>query len=81
MKKLLLVFALPLLVAPVRAETLHRVKVLNDRAPDCSSLKSIVQSVTRDCKTDDERAIAIYNFCRYAYYHFAYPREKQGVGA
>ena len=50
--------------------------------PDCSSLKSIVESVTRDCKTDDERAIAIYNFGRFAWYHHAYPSESCGdIGA
>jgi hypothetical protein len=64
----------------VQAETIGRFHVVNDRAPDCSSLPSIVESVTRDCETDDERAIAIYNFSRYAYYHFAYPREKDGIG-
>lgn len=63
------------------AEPLKRIKVINDRAPDCSSLRSIVESITRDCKTDDERAIAIYNFCRYDHYHHAYPSEPKGVSA
>ena len=81
MRRLLLAVAFCLFASSLWAEPLKQIKVVNDRAPDCSSLKSIVESVTRDCKTDDERAIAIYNFCRYAYYHFAYPREKDGVGA
>ena len=38
-------------------------------------------SVTKDCKTDDERAIAIYNFCRYDHYHHAYPSEPGGISA
>jgi hypothetical protein len=63
------------------AEPLQNVKVLSDRAPDCSSLESIVQSVTRGCKTDDERVIAIYNFCRYVEYHHAYPNEPGGISA
>ncbi|NQT36262.1 MAG: transglutaminase domain-containing protein, partial [Planctomycetes bacterium] len=63
------------------AEPLTDVKVHNDRAPDCSSLKSIVASVTRGCKTDDARAIALYNFCRYDHYHHAYPSESGGVSA
>ncbi len=61
--------------------TLQDIRVLNDRAPDCSSLKAIVDSVTRGCRNDDQRAIAIYNFCRYAYYHHAYPTEPGGISA
>ncbi len=57
------------------------VKVLGDRAPDCSSLKSIVDTVTRGCTTDDQRVIAIYNFCRYDHYHHAYPSEAGGISA
>jgi len=34
------------------------IKVLPDKVPDCSSLKSIVETVTRGCKTNDERAIS-----------------------
>jgi len=67
--------------APAQARPLEDVKVVNDRAPDCSSLRSIVASVTRDCRTDDEKAVAIYNFCCYVYYHHAYPTEEGGVSA
>jgi len=49
------------------------IKVLPDRAPDCSSLKSITESVTRDCKTNDEKLIALYNFMIISHYHRAYP--------
>lgn len=59
----------------------HRIKMTSDKAPDCSSLKSIVESVTRGCKTNDERAIAIYNFVRMALYHRDYPREEGGIAA
>jgi hypothetical protein len=59
----------------------RRIKVLPDKAPDCSSLKSIVETVTRDCKTNDEKAVAIYNFMRLTHYHRKYPNEKGGVGA
>lgn len=55
------------------------IKVLPERAPDCSSLKSIVESVTRGCKTNDEKAIAIYNFMRLTHYHRAYPSEPGGI--
>ena len=59
----------------------HRIKILADKAPDCSSLKSIVESVTRGCKTNDEKAIALYNFMAVSHYHLNYPSEKGGVGA
>ncbi|MBL7134521.1 MAG: transglutaminase domain-containing protein [Phycisphaerae bacterium] len=57
------------------------IKVLPDKAPDCSSLKSIAASVTRGCKTNDARAIAIYNFMLLSHYHRAYPSEPGGVPA
>ena len=65
----------------VRAEPLQDIKVLSDRAPDCSSLQAIFQSVTRGCNTDDEKMIAIYNHQRYVYYHYACPTEEGGVSA
>jgi hypothetical protein len=77
----LLPLVLCLAVLPARAEPLQNVKVFCDRAPDCSSLESIVQSVTQGCRTDDERVIAIYNFCRYVEYHHAYPNEPGGISA
>ena len=55
------------------------IKVLPDKAPDCTSLKSIVDTVTRGCKTNDEKAIAIYNFMRLTHYHRAYPSEPGGI--
>ena len=76
-----LVFCLGLAGSAVFAEPLNEVKIVNDRAPDCSSLESIVATVTRGCKSDDERAVALYNFCRYAYYHHAYPNEPGGISA
>ncbi|MBN1419203.1 MAG: hypothetical protein JXP34_10530, partial [Planctomycetes bacterium] len=67
--------------APAWGAPLTDIKVVNDRAPDCSSLDALVASVTGECKTDDEKAIAIYNVCRYLYYHHAYPNEPGGIGA
>jgi len=58
---------------------LRGVKVLPDKAPDCSSLKSIVDSITRECKTNDEKAIAVYNFMILSHYHRAYPAESGGI--
>jgi hypothetical protein len=79
--KLLGVLLVAILAVPATAQPLNRVQVVNDRAPDCSSLAAIVQAITKDCKTDDERAIAIYDFGRYAYYHHAYPSEPGGISA
>jgi len=56
-----------------------RIRIVADKAPDCSSMKSIVNTVTRGCKTNDEKAIAIYNAGRYLWYHHQYPSEKGGV--
>lgn len=62
------------------AETLIRaIRVLPDKAPDCSSLKAIVTSVTRGCRTNDEKAVAVYNFMRLTHYHRAYPSERGGI--
>ena len=66
---------------PEAAGRVHGIKVLPDKAPDCSSLKAIAESVTRGCQTNDEKAIAIYNFCQLTNYHRAYPSEPGGVPA
>ena len=58
-----------------------QIKIIADKAPDCSSMKSIVDTVTRGCKTNDEKAIAIYNAGRFLWYHHQYPGEKGGVAA
>ena len=61
--------------------TVHRIKVLTDKAPDTSSIKAIVESVTRGAKTNDEKAIALYNFDVLMNYHRNYPTEPNGVEA
>ena len=55
------------------------IKVLPDQAPDCTSLKSIAQSVTRGCMNNDQKAVAIYNFMQLSHYHRQYPSEPAGV--
>src|ERR1700736_987102 len=61
--------------------TVHQIRVLPDKAPHCSSLKAIVESVTHGCETNDEKAIAIYNFMQLTQYHQGYPGEDGGLGA
>jgi hypothetical protein len=55
------------------------VKALPDKAPDCSTLKGIAETVTRGTKTNDEKAVAIYNFMILSHYHRQYPSEPGGV--
>jgi hypothetical protein len=57
------------------------IKVQPDLAPDCSSLKAIAESVTRDCKTNDAKAIAIYNFVLLTHYHQPEAVEDGGIAA
>jgi hypothetical protein len=64
---------------PVPPATVRQVKVLADRAPDCSTLKTIAESVTRDCQSNDEKAIAVYNFMRITHFNRPYPTEPGGV--
>lgn len=66
---------------PAPPGRVRQIKVLADKAPDCSSLKSLVESVTRGCKNNDEKAVAIYNFMQLAHYHQNYPGEPGGLGA
>ncbi len=67
--------------APTVGGKVHQIKVVADKAPDCSSLKAMVATVTRGCKSNDEKAIAIYNFLRMVNYHRQYPSEKGGIPA
>lgn len=62
-----------------RGDSIHDIRVLPEGAADCTSLEAIVNSVTRGCETNDERAIAIYNFMRLTHYHRAYPSEPGGI--
>jgi hypothetical protein len=60
------------------------VKVVTDRSVDASSLESIVRDVfaRSGAKTDDERAIAIYEWLHQTIFHWAYATEAapQSVG-
>jgi len=62
-------------------ETVQAIKIQPDKAPDCSSLKSIVDSVTRGCTNNDAKAIAIYNFILLTHFHCPYASEPSGIGA
>jgi hypothetical protein len=55
------------------------IKVVPDRAPDCTSLTNIVNSITRGCKSNDDKAIAVYNFMNLTHYHFKGPNQPGGL--
>jgi hypothetical protein len=59
-------------------------KVTTDKTVDNSSLEAILQDAFRlsGAKTNDEKAIAIYDYLHAAIFHHAYPNEKapQSVG-
>lgn len=71
----------PLVVAPIpnAPGTVRGIKVLPDMAPDCTSLKTIVDTITRGCKNNDEKAVAVYNFMILTHYHRQYPSEPGGI--
>jgi hypothetical protein len=66
---------------PDNSVQVKSIKVQPDKAPDCSSLKTMAESVTRDCKNNDAKAIAIYNFMQLTHYHRNYPNEAGGLPA
>ena len=50
-----------------------------DRSVNCATLQTIVADATHGCKTDRERAVAIYNFVIrtvWMPYVFGHPKEK-----
>jgi len=68
---------------PVGAAVEH-FKVTTDHSIDASSLESVVQGVIAraGAKTNDEKAVAIYDYLHHAIFHWACPVEKapQSVG-
>ncbi len=67
------------IASPAAPGEVKGIKVQPDLAADCSSLKAIAESVTRGCKNNDEKAIAVYNFMQISHYHHSYPNEAGGV--
>jgi hypothetical protein len=67
--------------AAAPAGQVKQIKVQPDLAPDCSTLKTIAESVTRGTKNNDEKAVAVYNFMNLTHYHRNYPSEPGGVPA
>jgi len=73
--------AAPAAEKPLPPGKVRRIKVVADKAPDCTSRQALVRSVTRGCKTNDAKAIAIYNAFRLLNYHRNYPGERGGIAA
>ena len=63
-RRIVAAFAAGLLVVSAAASgaTVRRIVVTTDRSVDCSTLKTIVNDVTKNCETQQEKAVAIYNF-------------------
>jgi hypothetical protein len=57
------------------------VRIVSDRCPDFYNTKAMAAWATKDCKTHQEKVIAIYDLFRSMAFHQAYPQEiKQHVG-
>jgi len=62
--------SLVLIVAASAWAGIGDVKVTTDRSIDCSSMATIARDLYRDCKTDEEKAIATWYFVRRLNYHW-----------
>jgi len=49
---------------------LNDVKVVTDTSIDCSSMATIARDLWRDCKTDQDKAIAVWYFVRRMHFHW-----------
>jgi hypothetical protein len=61
---------LPFMLAAGSPAGLNDVKVTTDRSIDCSSIQTIADDLYRDCKTDQEKAIATWYFVRRMMFHW-----------
>ncbi len=59
-----------LLAAGSAAAGINDVKVTTDRSIDCSSVQSMARDLYRDCKSDQEKAIATWYFVRRVEFHW-----------
>jgi len=60
---------LAVLAGPAAGE-IPDVKVTTDRSIDCSSMETIARDLYRDCRTDEEKAIATWYFVRRLHFHW-----------
>ena len=58
------------LMSSARAEPVVNPKVVTDQSIDCSSLETIVKGVVKPGMSDQEKAIALYNWFRRVCFHF-----------
>ncbi len=56
--------------APAAAGGIGDVKVTTDRSIDCSSMATIARDLYRDCKSDEEKAVATWYFVRRLHFHW-----------
>ena len=62
--------SLVLVAAASAAAGVGDVKVTTDRSIDCSSMATIARDLYRDCKTDEQKAIATWYFVRRLHFHW-----------
>ncbi len=59
-----------LLAAAPATAGIEDVKVATDRSIDCSSIQTIARDLYKDCKSDQEKAIATWYFVRRMHFHW-----------
>lgn len=59
-----------LALAAVAQAGLDDVKVVTDTSIDCSSMETIARDIWKDCKTDQDKAVATWYFVRRMMYHW-----------
>ena len=77
MRRTYLILSLAMLPSAAPAGEVRGLKVTTDKTVDASSLEAIVRDVYRrsNPKTDDERAIALYEYLHATIFHLRYPTE------
>jgi len=72
MRRLWIASLLPVLIAAPSAARagVNDVKVVTDTSIDCSSMATIARDLYRDCKTDQDKAIATWYFVRRMHFHW-----------
>ncbi|MHC4716046.1 MAG: hypothetical protein ACYS5V_03695, partial [Planctomycetota bacterium] len=62
--------ALVLIASVPAAGGVGDVKVTTDRSIDCSSMATIARDLFRDCRTDEDKAVATWYFVRRLHFHW-----------
>ncbi len=67
--------------AAARAGAIERIVIDTDRSVNCATLATIVRDVTAGCKTDQAKAVALYDFVvRTVWMPYVYGQPKEMIG-